>query len=142
MELATDNKSQQAGRAADLVYKGPVIGISMDREKLYERINLRVEHMFEQGLEQEVRALLASGIPADAQAFKGIGYKEMLAYIRGELSLYGAKELIKKNTRHFAKRQLTWFRHMPYIQWIERSDTEDNSWYEQAEQLIYTYYSM
>lgn len=142
LELATDNKSQQAGRAADLVYKGPVIGISMDREKLYERINLRVEHMFEQGLEQEVRALLASGIPADAQAFKGIGYKEMLAYIRGELSLHGAKELIKKNTRHFAKRQLTWFRHMPYIQWIERSDTENNSWYEQAEQLIYTYYSM
>ena len=86
---------------------------------LYERINRRVDTMLECGLEREVRALLASGVPRSSQAMKGIGYKELAAYIEGEYSLDEAVYEIKKATRHFAKRQLTWYRRMPYIHWMD-----------------------
>ena len=80
------------------------------RELLYERINKRVDTMFENGLIQEVKELLNSGCNKDMVSMQGIGYKEVLEYLEGKLSLDETKELIKKNTRHFAKRQLTWFR--------------------------------
>ena len=123
------------------VYEGPVIGITMDRQKLYERINQRVDLMFAQGLEQEVRALLHHGIPEDCQAFKGIGYKEVLLALHGEITMEEARELIKKNTRHFAKRQLTWFRHMPYIQWVDRTGRDKADWYEEVESIIHSAFS-
>lgn len=100
-------------------YDALVIGLSRDRAELYERINRRVELMFEAGLESEVSSLLVSGIPRTAQAMQGIGYKETAAYLASEITLDEAKELIKKSTRHFAKRQLTWYRKMPYIKWLE-----------------------
>ena len=74
--------------------------------------------MMEQGLEKEVRHLLESGVSAECQPMKGIGYKEMVKYVNGEISLEQAVDDIKKNTRHFAKRQLTWYRKMPYIKWF------------------------
>lgn len=80
------------------------------RELLYERINKRVDIMFENGLIQEVKELLNSGCNKDMVSMQGIGYKEVVEYLEGKLSLDETKELIKKNTRHFAKRQLTWFR--------------------------------
>lgn len=80
------------------------------RELLYERINKRVDTMFENGLIQEVKELLNSGCNKDMVSMQGIGYKEVIEYLEGKLSLDETKELIKKNTRHFAKRQLTWFR--------------------------------
>ena len=80
------------------------------RELLYERINKRVDTMFENGLIQEVKELLNSGCNKDMVSMQGIGYKEVVEYLEGKLSLDETKELIKKNTRHFAKRQLTWFR--------------------------------
>lgn len=80
------------------------------RELLYERINKRVDNMVENGLIQEVKKLLNSGCNKDMVSMQGIGYKEVVEYLEGKLSLDETKELIKKNTRHFAKRQLTWFR--------------------------------
>ena len=99
-------------------YKGPVIGLMRDRDKLYERINLRVDMMFDIGLIEEVEQLLKSGVNPDCQAFKGIGYKEVVEYINGRITLDECRDLIKKNTRHFAKRQITWYKRMPYIEWI------------------------
>ena len=96
-------------------YKGPVIGLMRDRDKLYERINLRVDMMFDIGLIEEVEQLLKSGVNPDCQAFKGIGYKEVVEYINGRITLDECRDLIKKNTRHFAKRQITWYKRMPYI---------------------------
>ncbi|MEZ7577723.1 tRNA (adenosine(37)-N6)-dimethylallyltransferase MiaA [Veillonella sp. 27098_8_77] len=101
-----------------LSYKGPVIGLKRERSDLYDRINRRVEIMFEQGLVDEVKTLLDSGVNPQCQAFKGIGYKEVIQYLEGLISYDACVDLIQKNTRHFAKRQITWYKRMPYIEWI------------------------
>ena len=83
--------------------------------------------MFAAGLTDEVAALLASGIDRDAPAMKGIGYKETVAYLAGRMSKSQAINAIQTATRHFAKRQLTWYRRMPYIHWYDadaRTETE------------------
>lgn len=108
-------------------YDAFVIGLHRARPHLYERINLRVETMFAAGLADEVAGLLARGIGRDAPAMKGIGYKETAAYLAGEMSLAEAIFAIQTATRHFAKRQLTWYRRMPYIHWYDadaQSETE------------------
>ena len=94
-----------------------------DREVLYDRINKRVDLMFEKGLVDEVKAL---GLDKTNQSMQGIGYKEVLEYLNDNLSLEETKELIKKNTRHFAKRQLTWFRHEKVVQMIDYRDFDRN----------------
>ena len=102
-----------------LSYQGPVLGLRRDRKSLYDRINLRVDHMVQAGLFQEVEALLHAGLDKTAQSLKGIGYKEVLDYLMGDLSQEACIETIKQNTRRFAKRQMTWYKRMPYIQWID-----------------------
>lgn len=92
------------------------IGIELAREELYQKIDARCERMVEAGLVAEVRALLARFGEA-VQPFAAVGYKEMLAYVKGELSLDEALQLMQRNTRRLAKRQLTWFRSDPEIQW-------------------------
>ena len=79
----------------------------------------RVDRMVEAGLEQEVRGLLARGVTREMPAMKGIGYKEMASYLAGEITREEAVEAIKTGTRHFAKRQMTWYRKMKYIHWYE-----------------------
>ena len=91
----------------------------MDRALLYERINQRVDVMLENGLVEEVEKLLDQGYNKEMQALKAIGYKEIIAMCEGRLSRTEAVALLKKNTRHFAKRQLTWFRRDPNIRWFE-----------------------
>ncbi|MDU2116525.1 MAG: tRNA (adenosine(37)-N6)-dimethylallyltransferase MiaA [Veillonella sp.] len=118
-------------------YKGPVIGLMRDRDKLYERINLRVDMMFDVGLIEEVEQLIKSGVNPDCQAFKGIGYKEVVDYINGNIILDECRDLIKKNTRHFAKRQITWYKRMPYIEWIHiDSNTSKDFIFNKAMDLI------
>ena len=111
-----------------LSYQGPVLGLRRDRKLLYDRINLRVDHMVQAGLFQEVEALLDAGLDKTAQSLKGIGYKEVLDYLMGDLSQEACIENIKQNTRRFAKRQMTWYKRMPYIQWIdiEEGMTDDD----------------
>lgn len=84
--------------------------LNMDRQKLYDRINLRVDEMITKGLEFEVKTLLNAGLTLNNQSMQGIGYKEMIAYIKGESSLEAAVSSIKQASRNYAKRQLTWFR--------------------------------
>lgn len=95
-----------------------LIGLNMDRATLYERINRRVDIMIENGLVEEVEMLLHQGYNKEMLAFKAIGYKEIIAYLNHDLSYEAAVDLLKKNTRHFAKRQLTWFRRDPNIKWF------------------------
>ena len=114
-----------------------VASLTMDRALLYARIEKRVDQMIEQGLIEEVRSLLDSGVPADCQAMKAIGYKEIVPYIRGEASWEETDYLLKLNTRHYAKRQLTWMRREEDVLWVDalRDDAYQTleNWYTQGE---------
>lgn len=100
-------------------YRLCLIGLTMDRDMLYARINERVDAMIAEGLVEEVQGLLQSGVPRDAVSMQGLGYKEIAAYLRGETTLPEATELLKRDTRRFAKRQLSWFRHMQDLVWAD-----------------------
>lgn len=100
-------------------YRNLQIGLRVGRPLLYSRIDQRVDRMLEQGLLQEVRHLLSEGYGPEAKAMRAIGYKEMMAHLAGECSLEEAIRLIKRNTRHYAKRQLTWFNADQDILWLE-----------------------
>ena len=113
--ISQENKAN----AGELAYDVYAIGLNRPRPELYERINARVEKMFADGLVAEVQRLLSAGTPRDCQAMQGIGYKEVAAFMDGSITLAEAAEQIKKATRHFAKRQLTWYRKMPYIHWYD-----------------------
>ena len=106
------------------------------REKLYERIDRRVDMMVAQGLFEEVQGLLDRGVPADCTAMQAIGYKEAALALRGEISKAEAAELIKQGSRRYAKRQLTWFRRREGALWINWEDVPDP---EQARQLSREY---
>ena len=136
-------------KAGGPLYHAFVIGLSLSRQVLYERIEKRIDAMIEAGWIDEVQQLLQDGVLPEAQAMKAIGYKELVLYLDGQLSLEAASELIKKRTRHFAKRQMTWFKRMPYIRWYEKDDfvTEvelasaviqdiENEWGSQVEQRV------
>lgn len=111
------SQQKKGNDEASLIYNVYVIGLNRERKSLYERINKRVEMMFDAGLITEVANLLQSGVTLAMPAMKGIGYKETAAFIAGDMTKMAALELIQKSTRHFAKRQLTWYRKMPYIHW-------------------------
>ncbi|MFZ3208828.1 MAG: tRNA (adenosine(37)-N6)-dimethylallyltransferase MiaA [Geobacteraceae bacterium] len=100
-------------------YRTIRFGIRVEREELYRRINRRVEQMMEDGLVEEVRALMAQGFNSGAKTMRAIGYKEIYAFLTGDCTLDEAVRLIKQNTRHYAKRQETWFKREPEIIWVE-----------------------
>lgn len=107
-----------------------LIGLTRDRQELYNRINLRVDLMMKEGLLEEIEDLVTAGLTEDQISMKGIGYKELFSYINGEITLEDAVELIKRNSRRLAKRQLTWFRKYEDMHWInltEKSCLYDNS---------------
>lgn len=99
----------------------------MDRQMLYKRIEDRIDGMLDQGLVAEVTSLMERGVRSDAISMQGLGYKEISSYLRGEVSLEEAVTWLKRDTRHFAKRQLSWFRHMKDIQWVDVTDFENFS---------------
>jgi len=101
------------------------IGLDFDpRAELYRRIDLRVGRMLEQGLIKEIQDLLASGIPASATAMQAIGYKEFVAALDGRMTVEEAADEVRKASRHYAKRQLTWFRRNKNIHWLTRKNGE------------------
>ncbi len=110
---------QKASRQTPPRYDYIVIGLTMDRDRLYERINRRVDKMLEEGLLDEVIRLDKMGYTKKSTAMQGLGYKEFLPYLRGETSLEEAVSLLKRDTRHYAKRQLTWFRRNKEIRWFK-----------------------
>ena len=93
-----------------------------ERSHLYERIDRRVDQMMEQGLLEEVKRLKDRGLSRDMVSMQGLGYKELLAYLDGECTLEEAVRILKRDTRHFAKRQLTWFKREEDVIWIFRPD--------------------
>lgn len=96
-----------------------LIGLTGPRAKVYDRINQRVEQMIENGLIEEVRKLLEAGVSPTCQAFQAIGYKEVLDVVNGSLSKEEVLKLVQQKTRHFAKRQWTWFRKFDNVQWFD-----------------------
>lgn len=122
-------------------YSYILVGLSMDRKILYERINKRVDKMLEEGLIQEVESLLNNGYHKDLVSMRGIGYKEIIDYLNGELSLEEAVNILKQNTRRFAKRQYTWFLRDENVKWfdienINEIDLTVNDIYEYVKALI------
>ena len=103
------------------------IGITRPREELYERINLRVEKMFEEGLLEEARSLYPY---RELNALNTVGYKELFEYFDGNWTLDYAKQMIQQNTRHYAKKQITWFKRDPEIIWKEAADLYKNQPFE------------
>ncbi len=99
-----------------------LICLTRNREELYHRINRRVDILIEEGLIEEVQALMSMGLKYDDISMKGIGYKEIIEYLEGKVSKDEAIDNIKKNTRHYAKRQLTWFRRYDKMKWVNLSE--------------------
>ena len=102
-----------------MIYDACLIGLTDDRTVLYDRINKRVDTMYETGLVEEVKALFDQGIPAESQSIRAIGYKELYDYFKGFISLEESKELIKRNSRRYAKRQYTWFNNQMDVTWFK-----------------------
>ena len=129
--------SRQPQIQTDSRFEYRVATLTMDRSMLYSRIEKRVDMMVEQGLVEEVRSLLAEGVPADCQAMKAIGYKEIVPYLRGESDWTDTDYLLKLNTRHYAKRQLTWMRREDNVLWVDSSMPDAyerlEKWYTQGE---------
>jgi len=123
--LTGHKMSDYQHRAAHSPYDLVMIGLSMDRDVLYQRINERVDKMIEAGLVEEVRLLLDRGYQPGLTSMQGLGYKELVPYLYGEITLEQAINDIKQRTRHFAKRQLSWFRRMTEIQWFDMTDPEE-----------------
>lgn len=117
-KISEHNREQ---RQNDSPYNFAYFVLNDDRERIYERINGRVDLMMAQGLVEEVRALRESGCRKDMVSMQGLGYKELLSYLEGETSLEEAVYLIKRDTRHFAKRQLTWFRREKEVIWVDKT---------------------
>lgn len=92
-----------------------------ERPLLYDKINKRVDIMINNGLLDEVRSLLNSGINPDSQSMKAIGYRQIIDFLKGDMDLESAIEKIKQDSRHYAKRQLTWYRRNPYSRWLDKS---------------------
>ena len=107
-------------------YEFILIGLRRDREELYDRINRRVDVLVKEGLFEEVKMLREMGLSESDISMKGIGYKEVLAYFDGEYDLETAIDTIKKNTRHFAKRQITWLKRYDDMKWFDLSESKDD----------------
>ena len=114
--IAAHNAEQREKQSA---YHSVFFVLTMDRAKLYERIDRRVDIMMQQGLLEEVTRLRDMGIARDSTAMQGIGYKQIYGFLEGEYDLEEAVRLIKRDTRHFAKRQLTWFGREKEVLWVD-----------------------
>ncbi len=115
--ISVHNKEQRKKESA---YRSCYFVLNDERQKLYERIDKRVDEMIDHGLLQEVSKLKDMGYHKNMVSMQGLGYKEMLSYLDGELSFEDAVYLIKRDSRHFAKRQLTWFRREKDVIWIDK----------------------
>ena len=117
--ISLHNKQEREKKAA---YRFCYFVLTDERQRLYSRIEERVDEMLREGLVEEVAKLKSMGCRRNMVSMQGLGYKEILSYLDGECSLEDAVSLIKKNTRHFAKRQLTWFRRERDVIWIHKGE--------------------
>nr|WP_297885011.1 tRNA (adenosine(37)-N6)-dimethylallyltransferase MiaA [uncultured Blautia sp.] len=123
--ISAHNEEQKKNESP---YRLAYFVLNMSRELLYKRIDLRVDQMLEEGLLEEVKDLQKEGCCRGMVSMQGLGYKEILDYLEGKYSLEEAVRILKRDTRHFAKRQLTWFRREQEVTWVdkEKFDYEEN----------------
>ena len=126
------SKHNREEKEKEALYDSLFLVLNRNREDLYEGINTRVEKMFQDGLVLEVEAFFNKGYTEHSPGFKGIGYRELFPYLRGECSLSECKALIQQNSRHYAKRQLTWFKREKETIFVEaehfKSREEEAEW--------------
>ncbi len=118
-KISEHNREQ---RGKESPYNAAYFVLTDEREKLYARIDERVDQMIKEGLADEVKSLIDMGVKKTDTSMQGLGYREMLGFYDGEYSMEHAAYLIKRNTRHFAKRQLTWFRRERDVIWLPKQD--------------------
>ena len=122
--ISDHNKEQRENVSP---YRFAYFVLNDDRERIYQNIDRRVDQMLSQGLVEEVQSLRERGCHKGMVSMQGLGYKEILSYLEGKISLEEAVYLIKRDTRHFAKRQLTWFRREKEVIWVQKNDFDHNS---------------
>ena len=122
--ISEHNETQ---RQKESPYRFVYFVLDDERERIYRRIDQRIDQMLDQGLVAEVKQLRDMGCTRDMVSMQGLGYKEILAYLDGECTLEEAVYILKRDTRHFAKRQLTWFRREQEVRWIERQEYPDEA---------------
>ena len=127
---------QQRHAFAQREFDTTMIALELPRAQLYDAINARFDAMIAGGFVEEVRELLERGYSPERSPLSTIGYREVAAFVRGEMTLEAAVELAKRKTRQFAKRQLTWFRHEPEVTWVDASHAA-----EQAQMLFERFFS-
>lgn len=120
-ENGTLKSQQEEKQQHKMIYEAKIIGLTMNRDQLKERINQRVDLMMQQGLQQEATALFKQ-YPLTSHSFQAIGYKEFIDYVQGKQTLDETVEMIKRHTRQFAKRQYTWFNHQMNVDWYDITD--------------------
>ncbi|HLS23239.1 MAG TPA: tRNA (adenosine(37)-N6)-dimethylallyltransferase MiaA [Pseudogracilibacillus sp.] len=123
MTMSEYHKQQKS----EPIYDYLLIGLTMERSILYEKINKRVDEMIDLGLVEEVKELIDQNLE-DSQAMKAIGYKEFIPYFKGEQSLEQSIQLLKRNTRRYAKRQLTWFKNKMNVEWFDLTKAREESY--------------
>ena len=136
--ISAHNQEQRKRESAwDAVF----LCLTMDRQRMYDRINARVDRMLTEGLVEEVRMLRDRGFTGADVSMQGLGYRQILSYLNGECTLRDAADQIKVQTRHFAKRQLTWFRRERNVTWIDTDDYETReAMIDAMERLIRAHY--
>ena len=122
----TGKPISEQGRATESPYNLLLVGLNREREELYRRIELRVDIMLADGFEDEVRRLLDMGFAADCKPMQGLGYRQLCQYFNGELAYDEAVQLIKRDTRRFAKRQLTWWRRDDRVRWFNPAEQSED----------------
>ncbi|MDF2800578.1 MAG: hypothetical protein K0S61_481 [Anaerocolumna sp.] len=123
LKISEHNEEQ---RQKESPYNFSYFVLTNNRDILYDRINRRIDRMLEAGLIEEVKSLLNTGCTKDMVSMQGLGYKEIISYLHEECSLEEAIYLLKRDTRHFAKRQLTWFKREKEVTWIDKNEYNDN----------------
>lgn len=121
-KISEHNKEQRAKKSP---YEYHYFALTNERSRIYDNIEKRVDLMLDMGLVEEVRTLLKNGVPRTNVSMQGLGYKEIAAFIEGEISLDEAIYILKRDTRHFAKRQITWLKREPDVIWFDKSRMSD-----------------
>ncbi len=122
-KISDHNKEQRAKKSP---YDFKYFALINDRSQIYSNIEKRVDMMLEEGLVDEVKGLLDRGVGRDRVSMQGLGYKEIAAYLANEISLEEAVYILKRDTRHFAKRQITWLKREPDVIWFDKSLMSEN----------------
>ena len=116
---------QKAHRFSDRPFDSYKIGLTIERKKLYDRINKRVDAMISEGFVEEVKGLLKEGYGSECKPMQALGYRHMISYLKGEMDWEKCVEILKRDHRHYAKRQMTWFQNDPEIHWYAPEQIEE-----------------